>query len=108
MKIVIATTPAPGHVYPMLGIARILIAEAHEVVAFTGSAFQDRVESIGAAFRQIAASAEQDINGGYGGVNQAMSFGVPLVTAGLTEDKADVNAPVAWSGSRFDSCRCAV
>ena len=25
-------------------------------------------------------------NGGYGGVNQAMSFGVPLVCVGLTED----------------------
>jgi UDP:flavonoid glycosyltransferase YjiC (YdhE family) len=33
-------------------------------------------------------------NGGYGSVNQAISFGVPLVTAGLTEDKADVNARV--------------
>lgn len=37
-------------------------------------------------------------NGGYGSVNQALSFGVPLVTAGLTEDKADVNVRVAWSG----------
>jgi MGT family glycosyltransferase len=37
-------------------------------------------------------------NGGYGSVNQAMSSGIPLVTAGLTEDKADVNARVAWSG----------
>jgi UDP:flavonoid glycosyltransferase YjiC (YdhE family) len=37
-------------------------------------------------------------NGGYGSVNQAMSFGIPLVTAGMTEDKADVNARVAWSG----------
>jgi MGT family glycosyltransferase len=37
-------------------------------------------------------------NGGYGSVNQVMSFGIPLVTAGLTEDKADVNARVAWSG----------
>ena len=37
-------------------------------------------------------------NGGYGSVNQAMSCGIPLVTAGLTEDKADVNARVAWSG----------
>jgi UDP:flavonoid glycosyltransferase YjiC (YdhE family) len=36
-------------------------------------------------------------NGGYGSVNQAMSAGIPLVTAGLTEDKADVNARVAWS-----------
>jgi UDP:flavonoid glycosyltransferase YjiC (YdhE family) len=41
-------------------------------------------------------------NGGYGGVNQAMSFGVPLVTAGLTQDKADVNARVAWSGVGID------
>ena len=30
-------------------------------------------------------------NGGYGSVNQALSFGIPFVTAGLTEDKADVN-----------------
>lgn len=37
-------------------------------------------------------------NGGYGSVNQAMSFGIPLVGAGLTEDKADVNARIAWSG----------
>jgi UDP:flavonoid glycosyltransferase YjiC (YdhE family) len=37
-------------------------------------------------------------NGGYGSVNQALSFGIPLVTAGMTEDKADVNARVAWSG----------
>jgi UDP:flavonoid glycosyltransferase YjiC (YdhE family) len=37
-------------------------------------------------------------NGGYGSVNQAMSFGITIVSAGLTEDKADVNARVAWSG----------
>ncbi|WP_027584082.1 nucleotide disphospho-sugar-binding domain-containing protein [Bradyrhizobium sp. Ai1a-2] len=37
-------------------------------------------------------------NGGYGSVNQAMSFGIPIVSAGLTEDKADVNARIAWSG----------
>jgi MGT family glycosyltransferase len=37
-------------------------------------------------------------NGGYGSVNQALSFGIPIVTAGLTEDKADVNARIAWSG----------
>jgi UDP:flavonoid glycosyltransferase YjiC (YdhE family) len=41
-------------------------------------------------------------NGGYGSVNQAMSFGIPLVTAGMTEDKADVNARVAWSGVGID------
>ena len=41
-------------------------------------------------------------NGGYGSVNQAISFGIPLVTAGLTEDKAGVNARVAWSGVGVD------
>jgi UDP:flavonoid glycosyltransferase YjiC (YdhE family) len=59
MKVVIATTPAPGHVNPMLGIARILVAEGHEVVALTGSAFQDRIKAIGAAFRLIPADADQ-------------------------------------------------
>jgi MGT family glycosyltransferase len=61
MKIAFATTPAPGHVNPMLGIARILLAEGHKVVAFTGSAFKDRIEGIGAEFRPIAASADQDL-----------------------------------------------
>jgi MGT family glycosyltransferase len=37
-------------------------------------------------------------NGGYGSVNQALSYGLPLVAAGLTEDKADVNMRVGWSG----------
>ncbi|ABI91785.1 glycosyltransferase, MGT family protein [Burkholderia ambifaria AMMD] len=41
-------------------------------------------------------------NGGYGSVNQAISYGIPLVTAGLTEDKADGNARVAWSGVGID------
>jgi MGT family glycosyltransferase len=41
-------------------------------------------------------------NGGYGSVNQALSHGIPLVTAGMTEDKADVNARVSWSGVGID------
>lgn len=41
-------------------------------------------------------------NGGYGSVNQALSYGIPIVSAGLTEDKADVNARIAWSGVGID------
>jgi UDP:flavonoid glycosyltransferase YjiC (YdhE family) len=37
-------------------------------------------------------------NGGYGSVNQALSFGVPIVTAGTVADRGDVGARVAWSG----------
>jgi len=38
-------------------------------------------------------------NGGYGGVHFALTHGVPLVVAGMTEDKAEVTARVAWSGA---------
>ncbi|MGJ7506559.1 glycosyltransferase [Variovorax sp. GT1P44] len=38
-------------------------------------------------------------NGGYGGVQMALSQGVPLVVAGTTEDKPEVAARVAWSGA---------
>jgi MGT family glycosyltransferase len=37
-------------------------------------------------------------NGGYGGVQMALAFGVPLVTAGTSEDKMEVNKRVQWSG----------
>jgi MGT family glycosyltransferase len=37
-------------------------------------------------------------NGGYGGVQFALSRGVPLVVAGDTEDKPEIAARVAWSG----------
>jgi UDP:flavonoid glycosyltransferase YjiC (YdhE family) len=38
-------------------------------------------------------------NGGYGAVQRALSMGVPLVVAGNTEDKPEVAARVAWTGS---------
>ncbi|CAN5559361.1 glycosyltransferase [soil metagenome] len=37
-------------------------------------------------------------NGGYGGVHFAMQHGVPLVVAGMTEDKAEVSARIEWAG----------
>jgi MGT family glycosyltransferase len=37
-------------------------------------------------------------NGGYGTTNFALSNGVPIVVAGLTEDKAEVGTRIAWSG----------
>ena len=37
-------------------------------------------------------------NGGYGSLNQALSFGVPVVTAGTMADRGDVGVRVAWSG----------
>ncbi|WP_223623326.1 glycosyltransferase [Microbacterium sp. EST19A] len=37
-------------------------------------------------------------NGGYGGVQQALAHGVPIVVAGQTEDKVEVAARIGWSG----------
>jgi UDP:flavonoid glycosyltransferase YjiC (YdhE family) len=38
-------------------------------------------------------------NGGFGGVQIALSNGVPLVVAGETEEKPEIAARVAWSGA---------
>lgn len=37
-------------------------------------------------------------NGGYGGVQMALSNGVPLVVAGMTEEKPEIAMRVAWAG----------
>jgi len=41
-------------------------------------------------------------NGGYGGVQQALRHGVPLVLAGESEDKIEVNARVANTGAAIN------
>ena len=40
MKVLIASTPATGHLNPLLAIGCILIAEGHEVVGLSGSALR--------------------------------------------------------------------
>jgi MGT family glycosyltransferase len=37
-------------------------------------------------------------NGGYGGVQYALRYGVPIVATGGKEDKPEVGARIAWSG----------
>ncbi|MGI3786808.1 MAG: glycosyltransferase, partial [Janthinobacterium lividum] len=41
-------------------------------------------------------------NGGWGGVQQALAQGVPVVVAGASEEKPEVAARVAWSGAGID------
>jgi UDP:flavonoid glycosyltransferase YjiC (YdhE family) len=41
-------------------------------------------------------------NGGYGSVSQALAAGVPIVSAGRTEDKAETGARIGWSGVGID------
>jgi UDP:flavonoid glycosyltransferase YjiC (YdhE family) len=50
----------------------------------------------------MAHTAVMVTNGGFGGVQVALSHGVPLVVGGATEDKPEVAARVAWSGAGVD------
>jgi len=60
MKILIASTPATGHLNPLLAITRILTAEGHEITFLTGSAFRDRIENSGAKFVSLQGRADFD------------------------------------------------
>jgi UDP:flavonoid glycosyltransferase YjiC (YdhE family) len=41
-------------------------------------------------------------NGGWGGVLEALSHGIPLIVAGGDLDKPEIAARVAWSGAGID------
>src|SRR5271166_5481921 len=62
MNILMVSTPVPGHINPVLGVARVLIAEGHKVVCLTGSALRGRIESVGAGFRALPPAADLDLN----------------------------------------------
>ena len=61
MKILIASTPATGHLNPLLAVGRILIAEGHEVVGLSGTVLRERIEGIGAGFRPLPPGADIDL-----------------------------------------------
>ena len=50
MKILIASTPATGHLNPLLAIGHILIAEGHDVGFLSGSVLRDRIERLTCGF----------------------------------------------------------
>lgn len=79
------------------------------VVATTGGRPVDALRAILPANARVAAFLPFDAilpevsllvtNGGYGSVSQALAAGVPIVSAGLTEDKAEIGARIGWSGA---------
>jgi len=58
MKILIASTPSPGHLNPLLGIARILVKHGHEVLVQTGMAMEPIVEAAGLPFISLLPEAD--------------------------------------------------
>jgi hypothetical protein len=61
MKILIASTPATGHLNPLLAIGRILIAEGHQLAFLSGSVLRSRIEAIGAEFHALPEGADFDL-----------------------------------------------
>ena len=60
MNILIASTPATGHINSLLAIVHMLWAEGHEITFLTGSAFRDRIGSSGAKFVSLQGGADFD------------------------------------------------
>jgi UDP:flavonoid glycosyltransferase YjiC (YdhE family) len=52
-RILLATTPVPGHVTPVAVLARSLVDRGNEVVWYTGAGFADQVTATGARFEPI-------------------------------------------------------
>lgn len=50
----------------------------------------------------LPSSSVMVTNGGFGAVHHALRWGLPLVVSGTTEDRAEVDARVAWSGAGID------
>jgi MGT family glycosyltransferase len=58
MKILIPTTPIPGHLNPVLGLARILVKQGHEVLIQTGNTFKPTVQAAGIPFIPLLPDAD--------------------------------------------------
>ncbi len=77
-RVLIATTPAPGHVVGILDVARELTLRGHEVRWYTGRSFQGQVEQAGARFEPM--SPELD----FGGKSREEAFPAHAGLTGLT------------------------
>ncbi len=50
MKLIFLTAPAYGHINPMLGIAKLLVEDGHEVIFYNTKEFSKKIKDIGAEF----------------------------------------------------------
>jgi MGT family glycosyltransferase len=81
-RILIATTPADGHVGPVLPVARQLVRRGHEVRWYTGRAYHDDVASTGATPEPMRAGHD------FGGRSKHDAFPQHAGLAGLASFRA--------------------
>ncbi len=61
MKIVLASSPAAGHLNPLLVVARMLQNAGHETAIYTGSLFREKAQAVGAKFYPLPADVDFDL-----------------------------------------------
>ena len=61
VKVLIASTSASGHLYPLLSVGRALLSEGHQVVVLSAAALRETIEDSGATFRAFPRIAEFDL-----------------------------------------------
>jgi MGT family glycosyltransferase len=61
LKIILASTPAVGHLGPMLLVAKLLCDAGHDVVVTTASSFRERAQATGARFVPFTGLADMDL-----------------------------------------------
>ena len=59
-RYLLAATAMPGHVMPLLAVARHLVGAGHQVCFHTASAFKAQVERTGAVFEPMLAEIDYD------------------------------------------------
>ena len=62
MKILMASTPATGHLNPLIAVATFLAEDGHEVHFLSATASRARIEKSGAIFRALPGEADVDLN----------------------------------------------
>jgi hypothetical protein len=60
VRVLIVSTPASGHLNPLLSVGRALLSHGHEVVVLSAHALRELVEDIGATFRGFPPGADFD------------------------------------------------
>jgi UDP:flavonoid glycosyltransferase YjiC (YdhE family) len=60
MKLLLASTPAPGHLEPILSLANIAMARGDEAICLTGAHLADSVHAAGVRFAPLPPSAGLD------------------------------------------------
>src|SRR5262249_1748122 len=61
MKILMASTPATGHLNPLMAISTFLVEDGHEVIFLSASAYRNRIERGGSNFRALPGRANVDL-----------------------------------------------